>query len=671
MCGIAGIYAPSRQLAGDEVDSMIRAMSHRGPDDRGTQLLSDGELLFGHLRLSILDLSPLGHQPMTLADRKTWIVYNGEVYNFREIRRELTALGSSFRSDSDTEVILAAYQQWGLSAVERFHGMFAFALWDDVLKQLHLCRDRFGVKPLYYSVRNDSLTFASELKALNCAGHTVRAVNPISVAEFVQFGYVSAPRSIFADVHTIRPGTVCTFDASLRAHEKQYWRAADLFNGEGAHSLRRELDALDEGALLDRVEQSLQRAFEYRMVADVPVGLFLSGGIDSSLVAALLARRSGIKLNTFTIGYGDSEFDERVYARTVAQILGSTHVELAVSPKAAVDLAAEIPEIADEPIGDSSLIPTLMVSRLARRDVKVALSADGADELFGGYARYAYCGDFLQRRSRVLRGLYYLSAEVLDQLPPGLVAAGYAMARGPGPKFAAISDKLRKFVRMSRAKDAFEAYEAAISEWSLLQSRDLVAQSSPTPGDARAAFEAVAGVDPRDQFMHFDLTRYLPGDLLVKVDRASMFVSLEAREPFLDHEAARLAAALPLRWKIRGGQSKYVLRRLLSKYFPAELFDRPKQGFSAPIGDWLRGPLRTVFLHELSRGRIREWGILDPDTVSKAAEDFLRQKRGTGSAAGAWILLQVQQWASRWLRSPSTARAPVQTRESPAIIGAG
>ena len=657
MCGIAGAYAPGRILTGAAVASMLDAMAHRGPDDRGTEVLAGGALVLGHLRLSILDLSPLGHQPMASTDRSAWIVYNGEVYNFREVRAELTSLGWRFRSDSDTEVILAAYGQWGLEAVDRFRGMFAFALWDGTRRRLHLCRDRFGVKPLYYSVRGGVLAFASESKALNCAGYTDRSVDPVSVAEFVQYGFISAPRSVFADVATVRPGTICTFDEHLQRHERVYWQAKDLFDGAEATRLQAEVGALPDESLLDRVEASLQQAFQYRMVADVPVGLFLSGGIDSSLVATLLARRSGVRLKTFTIGYGASEFDETVYARQVAETLGATHVELEVSPQAALDLAMEIPEIADEPIGDSSLVPTLMVSRLARQHVKVALSADGADELFGGYARYAYCGDFAQRQSGILKALYRLSGEVLDRLPPGLVARAYAAAQRGGPKFAAIDDKLRKFVRMSRARDAFEAYEAATSEWPERDALRLLKHAPQAATGAREVFGSVSGSDVRDRFMHQDMTRYLPGDLLVKVDRASMFVSLEAREPFLDHEAARLAAALPISWKIRNGQNKYILRRLLERYFPRQLFERPKQGFSAPVGEWLRGPLREPFLEALSPARIRAAGLLDEHAVGAAVSDFLSPAGRRGSPAGAWILFQLQQWAERWLHEPKPQRA--------------
>jgi asparagine synthase (glutamine-hydrolysing) len=649
MCGIAGVYAPGTVVDAALVGTMLASISHRGPDDSGVQVLESGELIFGHLRLSILDLSPLGHQPMATVDQKTWIAFNGEIYNFRELRSDLQSLGCVFRSDSDTEVVLAAYRAWGLKAVERFHGMFAFALWDGALRVLHLCRDRFGVKPLYFGVREGRLIFASEMKALIAAGLTARLVDSNSVAEFVQYGYISAPRSIFADVQTVRPGTICTFDARLQRTEHCYWSARDLYDGERATALRAELARLSDEELLERTEQTLQRAFAYRMVADVPVGIFLSGGIDSSLVTALLAKSSNIKLKTFTIGFAGSEFDESPYARAVAQLLGTEHVEFDVSPQVALQTASDITDIADEPIGDSSLVPTLMVSRLARQYVKVALSADGADELFGGYARYAYCGKFVAR-SAFVRGLYSLSSEILDALPQPIVARAYAISRGGGPRYAAINDKLRKFVRMSKSKREFDAYDSVISEWPGREARALLAHAPSVLDGARLAYQSVEGVDPRDRFMHFDMTRYLPGDLLVKVDRASMAASLEAREPFLDQETAALAAVLPMKWKIRGTENKYILRRLLHRYLPPTLYERPKQGFSAPIGEWLRGPMRPLLLEQLSIARVREYGILDPQVVDQAARNFVAGDRQCGSAASMWILLQLQQWAGRWLR---------------------
>jgi len=655
MCGMAGVYAPRTRLEAELVAPMLASMAHRGPDDSGIQVLAGGELVFGHLRLSILDLSELGHQPMTTPDGKTWIVYNGEIYNFREIRSELQASGWTFRSDSDTEVILAAYRNWGLGAIDRFRGMFAFALWDGTKRLLHLCRDRFGVKPLYYSIRNGRLAFASEMKGLICGGQTARNPDALSVAEYIQYGYVSAPGSIFTDVKTVPPGTICSVDARLNVVQRRYWSAADLYDSEAAAALRQELSSLPEERLLERIEHSLQKAFAYRMVADVPVGVFLSGGIDSSLVATLLVKRAGFNLRTFTISFGATEFDESAYARTVAHALGAEHVEFPVSAQSVLDTVADIVDIADEPVGDSSLIPTLMVSRLARSHVKVALSADGADELFGGYARYAYCGSFVQR-SRFVRALYWLSAEIIDSLSPHVVARGYALARAGGPRFAAISDKLRKFVRMSNAREEFDAYDSTVSEWPAQQARRLTAHVPMGADGARTAYESIQVADPRDRFMHFDLTRYLPGDLLVKVDRASMAVSLEAREPFLDHEAAALAAALAMKWKVHGRQNKYILRRLLARHHAAGLFDRPKQGFSAPVGDWLRGPLRPLLLEELSAPRLRQWGLLDAVAVDDAIRCFLANDSRSGSASGAWILLQLQRWADRWLRPPAAVQ---------------
>jgi asparagine synthase (glutamine-hydrolysing) len=652
MCGIAGVYAPGTVVDAALVGTMLASISHRGPDDSGVQVLESGQLIFGHLRLSILDLSPLGHQPMATVDQKTWIAFNGEIYNFRELRSDLQSLGWVFRSDSDTEVVLAAYRAWGLKAVDRFHGMFAFALWDAALRVLHLCRDRFGVKPLYFGVRDGRLVFASEMKALIAAGFSARLVDSNSVAEFVQYGYISAPRSIFADVQTVRPGTICTFDARLERTEHCYWSARDLYDGERATALRAELARLSDEETLERAEQTLQRAFAYRMVADVPVGIFLSGGIDSSLVTALLAKSSSIKLKTFTIGFAGSEFDESPYARAAAQLLGTEHVEFDVSPQIALQTASDITDIADEPIGDSSLVPTLMVSRLARQYVKVALSADGADELFGGYARYAYCGKFVAR-SAFVRGLYSLSSEILDALPQPIVEHAYAISRGGGPRYAAINDKLRKFVRMSKSKREFDAYDSVISEWPERGAHALLARVPSVIDGARLAYQSVEGVDPRDRFMHFDMTRYLPGDLLVKVDRASMATSLEAREPFLDQETAALAAALPMKWKIRGTANKYILRRLLHRHLPPALYERPKQGFSAPIGEWLRGPMRPLLREQLSVAKVREFGILDPQVVDQAARDFLAGDRQSGSAASMWILLQLQQWAGRWLRQRS------------------
>jgi len=656
MCGIFGAVGGVHEPASQRWRAMAHALAHRGPDDYGLTAFADPAVILGHLRLSILDLSPLGQQPMCSADGRCWIVFNGEIYNFRELRRELEARGHAFRGNSDTEVMLAAYLEWGLDAVTRFRGMFAFALWDSATRVLHLCRDRFGVKPLYYVRDGDRILFASEIKGLHAAGCTGSRIDSVALAEFIQYGYVSAPRTLFAAVRTVRPGTMLSIPAGLEPTEREYWSIHDLFDAQASADLRQELLALPEEPLLDRVENALRVAFDYRMVADVPVGLFLSGGIDSSLVAAVLARRSGVKLRTFTIGYGDSDFDESMYARRVAEHLDAQHTQLVVTSAEMLDLIDRSLDIADEPIGDSSLIPTLMVSQLARGHVKVALSADGADELFGGYARYSVCGRHVDRLASPARGVHWLASEVLDRLPENWLSGAYNMVKGRGARFAAVNDKLRKFVRMSRAQDAFGAYQEAISEWPTPAREAFGVRSITSEAEARAAFESVSSVDPRMSFMHFDACRYLPGDLLTKVDRASMAVSLEAREPFLDHEMARLATALPIAWKMRGARNKYVLRRLLDRHFPSGWFDRPKHGFSAPVGQWLRGPLREMLRAELCPEQVRRFGLLDPQAVTHVVNGFLAGDK-TSSAAGLWFLLQLQRWAGRWLTTPPRANA--------------
>ena len=644
---------------------MTQAIRHRGPDDEGIEALGDGHLWFGHRRLSIVDLSALGHQPMRSADGGSWIVYNGEVYNFAEIRRDLELRGHRFRGHSDTEVILAAWVEWGPASVERFRGMFAFALWDARRRELHLCRDRFGVKPLFFVRSRGMMAFASEIKALHAVGLTGSELDPQALGEYVQYGYVTAPRTLYAAVRAVTPGSILTFGTDLVPRERTYWSVTRLFDEAVAADVRRELASLPEAALLDRVEDSLQRAFAYRMIADVPVGLFLSGGIDSSLVAGVLAHRSNVSLRTFTIGYGGSEFDETAYARQVAGHLGAEHTEFIVSPSEMLGLVDRVVDIADEPIGDSSLLPTLMVSELAVRSVKVALSADGADELFGGYARYPVVGNYVARFGSPRRALQWLAAETLDRLPKGWVTRAYAATRGRDARFAAIDDKLRKFVRMSRARTPFDAYEAGISEWGTAARVRLGSGSDDAVRAAQQYFDAVDSADSRARFMHFDTGRYLPGDLLTKVDRASMAVSLEAREPFLDHDMASLATALPMSWKVNPRGNKYVLRRLLDRHFPARWFDRPKHGFSAPVAEWLRGPLRETLRDELSVAAVQRAGILDGAAVAGAVDGFLAGS-GDASPAGIWYLFQLQRWANRWLFASPAAPAIVPVHAPPA-----
>jgi asparagine synthase (glutamine-hydrolysing) len=625
---------------------MASAIGHRGPDDSGFEVLSNGELVLGHRRLSILDLSPLGHQPMAHPSGKAWIVFNGEIYNFKEIRNDLIAEGERFRSESDTEVVLAAYVRWGIRCLDRFRGMFAFALWDTTREEMLLVRDRFGVKPLYYHLGSGELRFASEIRGVLEGLQGKRSVSAASAVEFLRYGYVSAPNSLFADISCVPSGCIVRVDRSLGTTVERYWSASALYDPGESAPLRRELAALDDEALLDRFEDRLTEAFDLRMVADVPVGLFLSGGIDSSIVATLLSRNRGLRLRTYTIGYADSGFNEIPYARQIAQQLGSDHTELEVSDATALDVYNTLSAQIDEPIGDSSAIPTYIVCRLARPSVTVALSADGADELFGGYPRYQVCGRFADSIGGWVRFAYLASAELLDLLPASFIRKLYALTQRGGPGYAAVDDKVRKFVRMARSGSPSAAYDSAVSEYGEREVGALMARAQNARDPLVGVPVQPNGIDTRDLFMLTDIRRYLVGDLLTKLDRTSMAVSLEAREPFLDHTVAAMAAALPMHWKIRNGQGKYILRRILARHLQTDLFDRPKQGFSAPVGTWMRGVLRPHVETALCADNVRGCGLLDAAAVSRTVDDFMSNRNAT-SAAGLWHLLQLQNWSMR------------------------
>ena len=646
MCGIAGIFAPGQRVDPNKVRSMADAIAHRGPDDSGLEVLSNGELVLGHRRLAILDLSPLGHQPMAHPNGKTWIVFNGEIYNFKEIRTDLIAAGERFSSESDTEVVLAAYVRWGVRCLERFRGMFAFALWDATRGELLLVRDRFGVKPLYYHLGSRGLTFASEMRGVLEAERGEHAVRAAAAVEFLRYGYVSAPNSMFADISCVPPGCIVRVDRGLRANVERYWSASALYDPTESAALRRELAALDDEALLDRFEARLTEAFDLRMVADVPVGLFLSGGIDSSIVATLLARNRGLRLRTYTIGYADSGFNEIPYAREIARELGCDHTELEVSDATALEVYDTLSAQIDEPIGDSSAIPTYIVCKLARQSLKVALSADGADELFGGYPRYEICARFADSIGGWARFAYLASAELLDVLPASFIRQLYAVTRRGGPGYAAIGDKVRKFVRMARSGSASAAYDSAVSEFGEREARSLIAGGADGDDLSVGVPAAPNGLNTRDLFMLTDINRYLVGDLLTKLDRTSMAVSLEARDPFLDHTVAEMAAALPMDWKIRNGQGKYILRRILARHLRTDMFNRPKQGFSAPVGDWMRGVLRPQVEAAMCAENVRRCGLLDATAVGRTVERFMND-RNEVSPAGLWHLLQLQNWSTK------------------------
>jgi len=610
MCGFAGFWQRSGATPNElrsTAREMADALRHRGPDDGGTWCDAAHGFALGHRRLSILDLSAGGHQPMQSHCGRYVIAYNGEVYNFRELRADLEATGELFRSDCDTEVILAAIARWGLDdALARFVGMFAFAIWDRQSADLVLVRDRLGIKPLYWGMVNGTVLFGSELKALRCHEAFRSEINRDSLALLLRHKYVPDPHCIYEGFEKLEPGRMAAFPRRGVPRLRTWWSARQV-----ASTGRRNLLSIAPAQAADRLDGLLRDAVRQRMVADVPLGAFLSGGVDSSLVVALMQAQSGAPVRTFSIGFDDDRYDEAHYAAQVAEHLGTDHHELYVRPGEAHALLTDLSQHWDEPFADSSQIPTLIVSRLARGHVTASLSGDGGDELFGGYARYVLA----QRIARI--------AAVL---PPGMRPLLRLL---PGSKPKRLAELLRN-------RDAQDIYHGLISDWS--EPSGVVPGSREPRSVLRDATLRNDLPQLADRMMYLDTVTYLPGDILTKVDRASMAVGLEARVPLLDHRVYEFAWRLPREER----QGKAILRRILSRYVPADLFERPKKGFGVPLGSWMRGPLRPWVEGLLEERCLRDGGMLDPVPVHRRWADHLAGHRDW--SASLWSVLQFQAW---------------------------
>jgi len=664
MCGLVGFVdhaglAGDAPSAGDLLRRLATALRHRGPDDDGVWFDPQTRCGLGFRRLAIVDLTPAGHQPMTSESGRFTVAFNGEVYNFRSLREELAAGGYRFRSHSDTEVMLAAFEAWGVrAATERFVGMFAFAVHDRRDRILTLGRDRLGVKPLYYGLAGGSppggasfanearrnLAFASELKALRPMPGMRHGVDRTALAHFLRFGYVPTPYSIHPDVRKLPPGHLLHYriDAATATLER-YWSAREVAERGLADPFRG-----DDRAAVEAVEAALDEAVRLRMVADVPLGAFLSGGIDSSAVVASMQAQSARPVRTFTIGFREAEFDESMHARAVARHLGTEHVERFVTGEEAAAVIPRIPDIWDEPFGDSSQIPTFLLSETARTAVTVALSGDGGDELFGGYYRYGWTSRIAEAFGRIPRPLRRLGERMALALPAGALdrtlgplgrrlPAGLATDR-PGTR-------LQKLARLSAEDDPWAMYLRLCSFWPD-EPGLVLGDVAGTPPPLLDPDARMRGGDLETRMMQADLVSYLVDDLLVKVDRASMAVGLEAREPLLDHRLVELAFRLPLGCKIRDGERKWVLRRVLERRVPARLFDRPKMGFAIPLADWLRGPLRAWAESLLSSERLEREGFLRPEPIRHAWSELLGGR--SHRTADLWNVLMFQAWLERW-----------------------
>lgn len=661
MCGICGIWqrpGASREVLKELATNMAFRLRHRGPDDGGAFADAEVGIALGHRRLAVVDLSPLGHQPMESASGRYVISYNGEVYNHRQLRDELVALGYPFRGHSDTEVILGAIEQWGLDeSLRRFVGMFAFALWDRKDRTLSLARDRLGIKPLYYGWIGPQFVFASELKAIALLPGFTHTINRDALGILLSHGYIRAPHSIYQGIFKLPPGTRLRIDQSvatspssamtLMGHFVPYWSAHDVAEaGTRQRLVLRDLEATDE---LDRL---LCDAVGLRMEADVPLGAFLSGGIDSSTIVALMQAQSTRPVKTFSIGFQERTFDEAPHARAVAGHLGTDHHELYVTSRDALDVVPQLTEIFDEPFADPSQIPTFLLSRLARSQVTVSLTGDGGDELFGGYSRYFEAERIRRWMSPLPLRLRQGAARWLNtnDVPASLMLGRInrllpARIRPRNPLTA-----MNTLATLLNARTVEERYHQLTTQWSdasriVNECREASARDSDPSWQAKLS-------NPMERMMYADLMSYLPDNCLVKVDRASMAASLEARVPLLDHRIVEFAWRLPVRQKIRGKDGKWLLRQVLHRYIPKALVDRPKMGFGVPIGDWLRGPLREWAESLLDAQRLREEGYFEPGSIRDVWAKHLSGK--ASEPQKLWNVLMFQAWLEHSGKTPSS-----------------
>lgn len=604
---------------------------------------AESGIALGFRRLAIVDLTPTGHQPMISADGRFVIVFNGEIYNFRELKDELKSLGATFRGTSDTEVMLASFSQWGVKAgVQRFNGMFAFALWDCKENTLFLARDRFGVKPLYYGWQGNSLLFGSELKALRAHPAFSAEIHRDALALFLRHNYVPAPYSIYTGIYKLLPGCILRVQANTTSQDFQpepYWVAQDVIKSAQANPFQG-----DEREAIEALDVLLRRSVRQHMIADVPLGAFLSGGIDSSTVVALMQAQSLRPVKTFTIGFHEMGFDEARYARAVAEHLGTDHTELYVTPEDARNVIPLLPQLYDEPFSDSSQIPTYLVSQLARRDVTVSLSGDGGDELFGGYNRYLWATKIWSSAKWLPQGMRSRLAHMIQDISPSAWAGGVHKMSRVLPAVGKLPNavhKVYRFAEILQVRRSEEIYFDIVSHWKDPQS---IVINSHEPKVLAASWDE-EGNPARfiEQMMYLDLMTYLPDDILAKVDRASMGVSLETRVPFVDdHEVMEFAWKLPLSMKIKNGEGKWILRKVLSRYVPKEKIDRPKMGFGVPIDSWLRGPLREWSEELLNEDRIRRENYFDPTPIRRMWLQHLSGQENHQYCL--WDVLMFQAW---------------------------
>ena len=633
MCGITGFIDFEKTSTEAELRKMTSSIAHRGPDGEGLELFSDdhAQVGFGHRRLAILDLSEHGKQPMQFEN--LWLCFNGEIYNFREIKKELIELGHSFKGDSDSEMILHSYLEWGEKCLDKFIGMFAFVIYDKKKEQVFCARDRAGVKPFFYYWHDGLFMFSSELKSFHEHNRFQKEIDRNSVAVFLQYGNVPTPYCIFKHCQKIKPGHSITVSLAQKSiSEEKYWDVYDAYNEP-------KLDISYSDAKIE-TEALLQSAFEYRMVSDVPVGVFLSGGYDSVSVTALLQKDRTEKLKTFTIGVPDLGLNEAPYAKEIAEHLGTNHTEITCTLKDALELIEDLPFNYDEPFADSSAIPTTLVSKIARQDVTVALSADAGDEIFAGYNRYDYMTRYGAKLNKI----------------PGFVRKPTAAAMNgiPSEWLPILKNKYNFHNRYEKLKNVLRDPSDQNIMLSLSQqfTDDQMEKMMMEKFEKLETAYTSSQLKPENRtalsyMMAIDYQTYLVDDIMQKVDRAAMSVSLEGREPFLDHRIIEYAAQLPDEFKYKGGVKKRILRDIVHQYVPEKLMDRPKMGFAIPIAEWLSSELRPMVDDYISEKNIVEQGLLNWSEVDKLKRKFYGGKKEYDTKI--WYLLMFQMWYAKWM----------------------
>ncbi len=647
MCGIAGVLKINSSIEAlvEQVADMLAALTHRGPDSFGHWQNETGSICLGHRRLAIQDLSPLGNQPMVSASGRYVVSFNGEIYNFEQLRQDLETQGVRFRGHSDTEVLLALIENDGIErAITLCKGMFAIALYDQHLGMLHLCRDRLGEKPLYYGIIDGLLMFASELKSIYAITSARElTIDKSALAGYLRYGYVSAPQSIFESIRKLKPGHILSLDCKSRLQaitltelvrdSKSYWSSHEAILAAQNNLYQ------NEAAAIGRLDELLHKVIQEQSIADVPIGAFLSGGIDSSVVSAILQSSSAQRIDTFTIGFNDPQYNEAAHAHAIAKHIGSQHHEFYISAADVLNQISAMPTMYDEPFADSSQLPMALVCQLAKQKVTVCLSGDGGDELFGGYNRYLYPENVFRNTSNIPTSIRPLFSRILKRFPPDTWDTIYhAFVKLTGRNSgAAFGLKIHKLADVISQPDLASIYQYLCSYW---QTPERLVRGASDEIALMAGYEFNSCF--LDAAMQWDQDWYLPGDNLVKTDRASMAVSLEMRLPLLDQEMVEFAWQVPNRMKIKNKQTKWLLRQVLYRYVPAKLIDRPKMGFSVPIAQWIRHELRDWARELLAPALIEDQGLLDAQEILQIYQQHMSGK--FDHSHKLWTILMFQAW---------------------------